>query len=99
MSKMRREGFAFHDATATVGGGFYLERPLLSWGRIQCHSGGAMWECCANGGGTGEGGQCREYSATVEFATAPLAPRYAAFVVGESPQVWLRVRGVVFRVE
>ncbi|CAM9790995.1 unnamed protein product [Ectocarpus fasciculatus] len=87
VSKMRREGFAFHDATATVGGGFYLERPLLSWGRLQCHSGGAMWECCANGGGTGEGGQCREYSATVEFATAPLAPRYAAFVVGESPQV------------
>ncbi|CBJ31425.1 hypothetical protein Esi_0255_0016 [Ectocarpus siliculosus] len=39
-SKMRREGFAFHDATATVGGGFYLERPLLSWGRLQCHSDG-----------------------------------------------------------
>ncbi|CAM9995358.1 unnamed protein product [Ectocarpus sp. 12 AP-2014] len=88
-SKMRREGFAFHDATATVGGGFYLERPLLSWGRLQCHSGGAMWECCAIGAGAGEGGQCREYSACVEFATAPLAPRYAAFVVGESPQVKL----------
>ncbi|CAN0420170.1 unnamed protein product, partial [Ectocarpus sp. 8 AP-2014] len=88
-SKMRREGFAFHDATATVGGGFYLERPLLSWGRLQCHSGGAMWECCAIGAGAGEGGQCREYSACVEFATASLAPRYAAFVVGESPQVKL----------
>ncbi|CAB1111661.1 unnamed protein product [Ectocarpus sp. CCAP 1310/34] len=88
-SKMRREGFAFHDASATVGGGFYLERPLLSWGRLQCHSGGAMWECCAIGAGAGEGGQCREYSACVEFATAPLAPRYAAFVVGESPQVKL----------
>lgn len=81
MSKMKREGFAVHDAAATVGGGFYLERPLLSWGRL--------WECGTSGGGVeaGESSQCRQYSAVGEFSTAPMPPRFASFVVGGIPQV------------
>lgn len=84
MSKMKREGFAIHDVAATVGGGFYLERPLLSWGRFQGHRGGAVWECGANGRGRQ---QCREYSAVGEFSTASMPPRFASFVVGGVTQV------------
>ena len=89
MSRMKREGFAVHDVAATVGGGFYLERPLLSWGRLQGHRGGAVWECGTNGdgGGPGERPQCREFSAAREFSTAPMPPRFAAFVADGIPQV------------
>lgn len=86
MSKMKREGFAVHDVSTTVGGGFYLERPLLSWGRFQGHSGGAVWECGARGGQQQQQ-QCQEYSGTGEFSTASLPPRFASFVVGGVPQV------------
>lgn len=88
MSQMKREGFRFHDLTATMGGGFYPERPLLSWGRLQGHRDGAMWECCARGGGDGESkSQCREFSGVAEFSTASLPPRFAAFVACGTPQV------------
>ena len=89
MSTMKREGFAVHDVAATVGGGFYLERPLLSWGRLQGHREGALWES-ANGraGDVGDRPQqCREYSAVGEFSTASRPPRFASFVVGGAPQV------------
>lgn len=88
VSMMKREGFAVHDVTATVGGGFYLERPLLSWGRFQGHRGGAVWESGTNrAGDAGDRPQCREYSAVGEFSTASMPPRFASFVVGGVPQV------------
>lgn len=91
VSQMKREGFRFHDLAATVGGGFYPERPLLSWGRLQGHRDGAVWERCARGeGGGGSESECREYSAVMEFSTACLPPRFAAYVVYGVPQVgWL----------
>lgn len=88
MSKMKREGFAVHDVAATVSGGFYLERPLLSWGRFQGHREGAVCERGTNrDGGVGDRPQCREYSAVGEFSTASMPPRFASFVVGGVPQV------------
>ncbi|CAM9827856.1 unnamed protein product [Scytosiphon promiscuus] len=96
VSQMKREGFRFHDLAATVGGGFYPERPLLSWGRLQGHRDGAVWECCARGvGDRGSEPQCREVSAAAEFSTACVPPRFAAFVVCGTPQVklwWAKAR-------
>lgn len=88
MLKMKREGFAVHDVGATVGGGFYLEQSLLSWGRLQGHRGGAVWECGTdNAGDFGDRQQCREYSEVGEFSTASMPPRFAAFLVGGILQV------------
>eukprot|EP00752_Nemacystus_decipiens_P012770 g11309.t1 len=96
MSMMKREGFAVHDVAATVGGGFYLERPLLSWGRLQDHRGGAVWESSTNrAGDVGDEPQCREYSAVGEFSTASTPPRFASFVVGGVPQPETAVEAVV----
>ncbi|CAM9283649.1 unnamed protein product, partial [Hapterophycus canaliculatus] len=82
VSQMKQQGFRFHDLAATVGGGFYPERPLLSWSRLQGHRDGAVWEFCARDGGSeGSEPQYREVSAVGEFSTASLPPRFAAFVV------------------
>lgn len=78
MLQMKREGFKVYDATTTVGGGFYLERPPLpspgwtqgSCGTVDTENDDLLsWR------------ECRDYSDNVVFATAPKAPRFAAYVV------------------
>lgn len=106
VSQMKREGFAVHDVTATVEGGFHSERPP-SLGRVQ--GGGddeethvsdddadADADADACGGKEGSENQgCLDYSECCVFATVPRAPRFSAFIADGCPQVssWLyRIR-------
>lgn len=97
VSQMKREGFAVHDVTATVEGGLYQERPSL--GRVQGDideeelrksDDDTDAEACSGRGGSGKQG-CLDYSECRVFATAPRAPRFAAFIADGAPQVrqWL----------
>lgn len=97
MSQMKREGFAVHDAAATIGGGVYVEPPqlLLSPERLQDPSSvRTAWDNDNRAGVEGStdcnvaaGWQYRNYSEHIAFGTAPLPPRYAAFIVGGAQQV------------
>lgn len=96
VSQMKREGFAVHDVAETDEGGFYSER--LSSGRVQGGDGeemrksdyaddGVDVDACGGGREGSRKQRCLDYSECAVFATAPRAPRFAAFVADGSPQV------------
>lgn len=93
LQQMKQEGFTVYDVTATIGGGFYPEpvaaSPLLRQSSSDVSDKGVVDTAgrkagSSNGGQdvvtTREGGPRRQYL-ELAIATAPLAPRYAAFVV------------------
>lgn len=103
---MRQEGFTVYDATATIVGGFYSEplvaSSLLSQPSLEVSENGMVDTTgrrpgrSINGQGvitTREGGMHRQYL-ELATATAPLPPRYAAFVVDGVQKVRARVRAV-----
>ena len=90
VSQMKREGFVVHDVTSTVEGGVYSERSSL--GRVQGSGDEELRkrdddaDACGSRGGNGQQG-CQDYSDCCVFATAPRAPRFAAFIADGAPQV------------
>lgn len=103
---MKQEGFTVYDVTATTVGGFYPEplaaSPLLRQSSSEVSDKGMVdttgrrLRSSNDGQGvvtTREGGTRRQYL-EIAVATAPLAPRYAAFVVDGVQKVRARACAV-----